>query len=85
MTSQVDARVEKKLGTVNDLNHSVHSSFDLDDNEFIVDVSVQPDVQKIETVTVAWTTTALIFAYVMIWLTYFVIVREKGLGLDVRT
>ncbi|EFQ96913.1 siderophore iron transporter mirB [Nannizzia gypsea CBS 118893] len=33
---------------------------------------VQPGVQSIEAVTVAWTSGALIFAYVMIWLTYFV-------------
>ncbi|KAM5432754.1 hypothetical protein MferCBS31731_007378 [Microsporum ferrugineum] len=33
---------------------------------------IQPGVQSIEAVTVAWTTGALIFAYVMVWLTYFV-------------
>ncbi|EGE05592.1 siderophore iron transporter [Trichophyton equinum CBS 127.97] len=33
---------------------------------------VQPGVQSIEAVTVAWTSRALIFAYAMIWLTYFV-------------
>ncbi|KAK2825765.1 hypothetical protein FQN49_007387 [Arthroderma sp. PD_2] len=33
---------------------------------------IQAGVQDIEAVTVAWTTNALIFAYIMIWLTYFV-------------
>lgn len=43
-----------------------------DGDESIVDAHSQPGVQNIEAVTVAWTTTALIFAYIMIWLTYFV-------------
>lgn len=34
--------------------------------------SAQEGVQNIEAVTLAWTKNALIFAYVMIWLTYFV-------------
>ncbi|KAK7418710.1 hypothetical protein QQX98_003728 [Neonectria punicea] len=34
--------------------------------------SPQPGVQNIEAVTVAWTTRALVFAYIIIWLTYFV-------------
>lgn len=72
MTLQVDARAEKQPGTVNDLDHSVHSDLDPDGDESIVDANAQPGVQNIEAVTVAWTTTALIFAYVMIWLTYFV-------------
>lgn len=72
MTTHADARDDKEPGTVNDLDHSVHSGHDYDSNESIIDANAQPGVQNIEAVTVAWTTNALIFAYVMIWLTYFV-------------
>lgn len=40
--------------------------------ESLPDTNAQTGVQNIEAVTVAWTSTALNFAYVMIWLTYFV-------------
>lgn len=74
MTPQANPNVEKEPSTVNDLEHSVHSDRDHDPNgdEPIVDIDAQPGVQNIEAVTMAWTTTALIFAYVIIWLTYFV-------------
>ena len=74
MTPQANPDVEKEPSTVNDLDHSVHSDRDHDPNgdEPIVDIDAQPGVQNIEAVTMAWTTTALIFAYVIIWLTYFV-------------
>ena len=45
------------------------------DSGFIATVresSAQPGVQNIEAVTVAWTTTTLIIAYIMIWIIYFV-------------
>lgn len=71
MTLQADADATKEPGIVNDLNDSVRSGSDPSD-ESIVDAHAQPGVQNIEAVTVAWTTNALIFAYVMIWLTYFV-------------
>ena len=72
MTPQVDAHDKKEPVTVNDFDNSVHSGPDPDSDESIVDAHAQPGVQNIEAVTVAWTTTALILAYVMIWLTYFV-------------
>ena len=72
MMPQADARTKQEPGTVNDLDHSVHSGPNPDSDESIVDANVQPGVQNIEAVTVAWTTTALIFAYVMIWLIYLV-------------
>ncbi|KAG6999328.1 MFS general substrate transporter [Physcia stellaris] len=68
MTLQADADATKEPGIVND---SVRSGSDPSD-EAIVDAHAQPGVQNIEAVTVAWTKNALIFAYVMIWLTYFV-------------
>ena len=71
MTLQADDDTTKEPGIVNDLDDSVRLGSDPDD-EPIVDVHAQPGVQNIEAVTVAWTTNALIFAYVMIWLTYFV-------------
>ena len=72
MPPQANARDDKEPGTVNDLDPSVHSGPYSDSDEPIVDTTVQPGVQNIEAVTVAWTTTALAFAYLMIWLTYFV-------------
>lgn len=71
MTLQADADATKESGMVHDLNDSVRSGSDPND-ESIVDTHAQPGVQNIEAVTAAWTTNALIFAYVMIWLTYFV-------------
>ncbi|CAF9905102.1 MAG: hypothetical protein HETSPECPRED_004873 [Heterodermia speciosa] len=72
MPPQAGARDDKEPGTVNDLDPSVHSGPYSDSDEPIVDTTAQPGVQNIEAVTVAWTTTALVFAYLMIWLTYFV-------------
>ena len=69
MAPQTD---EKGPGIVNELDDSVHSTPDSNRDEAIVDVHAQPGVQNIEAMTVAWTTSALIFAYIMIWLTYFV-------------
>ncbi|KAL8945035.1 MAG: hypothetical protein Q9216_000019 [Gyalolechia sp. 2 TL-2023] len=66
---QADARPEKETNIVNAVGQSEPSS---PDPESIVESHAQPGVQNIEAVTVAWTTTALIFAYIMIWLTYFV-------------
>lgn len=50
------------------------TNVDLDDNDaYCIPASdTQPGVQNIEAVTVAWTTSALVFVYIMIWLTYFV-------------
>lgn len=64
----------KEPSTINGLDDSVHSGPrpEPDDDGTIVDAHAQSGVQNIEAVTVAWTTTALIFAYVMIWLIYFV-------------
>ena len=76
MTPQTDAHDEKEPSTVNELDGSVHSSSTPDGNE-TADTNAQPGVQNIEAVTVAWTTNALIFAYVIIWITYFV---ESMLG-----
>ena len=72
MAPHADAGDDKEPGTVNDPDHAVHSGTYSDSDESVVDTNAQPGVQNIEAVTVAWTTTALIFAYVMIWLTYFV-------------
>ena len=45
---------------------------DDDDEDSHLASGTQPGVQNIEAVTVAWTARALVFAYIMIWLTYFV-------------
>lgn len=49
-----------------------HLDSNPDSDESAVDAGVQAGVQNIEAVTVTWTTRALIFAFVMIWLIYFV-------------
>jgi hypothetical protein len=42
------------------------------DSEPAVDPQTQPGIQNIEAVTMVWSTSALIAAYTMIWLIYFV-------------
>ncbi|KAF2724683.1 MFS general substrate transporter [Polychaeton citri CBS 116435] len=42
------------------------------DNEEVVNTEAQVGVQNIEGVTAAWTTTALVIAYILMWLIYFV-------------
>lgn len=70
MTSQVDAIPQKEAGISSKIDPSVHSDSDANRDESIDDAHVQPGVQNIEAVTVAWTTTALVIAYVIIWLIY---------------
>ncbi|KAF2001390.1 siderophore iron transporter mirB [Amniculicola lignicola CBS 123094] len=53
-------------------NDTVHSLPDGIDEDSLPDAEAQPGVQDMEAVTVAWTRNSLIFAYSMIWLTYFV-------------
>jgi MFS family permease len=45
---------------------------DISGTQSIIEPNAQPGVQNIEAVTTAWTATALIVTYVMIWLVYFV-------------
>ena len=70
MTPQADPLADKVPSILNDLDNSVPS--DPDGNESIVNAHPQSGVQKIETLTVAWTNTALVSAYAMIWVIYFV-------------
>ena len=74
MAPQVDDDEKQDASVVNDLEDSVPSDPDSGDlgEEPTIDTHAQPGVQNIEAVTVAWTTKALVFAYIMIWLTYFV-------------
>ena len=76
MTKQADFPADREPGTgsgnVNDWDSSVPSNPNPDGDETIGDAQTQSGVQKIEAVTVAWTTTALVVAYAMIWVTYFV-------------
>lgn len=50
---------------------TVSSPLELD-FEPAVDIHAQPGIQNIEAVTMVWSTSALITAYTMIWLIYFV-------------
>ncbi|RFU77966.1 siderophore iron transporter [Trichoderma arundinaceum] len=59
------------LGRHRDSNEDA-SLDDFNDDESITPFDIQSNNENIDSVTVPWTTTALIFAYIMIWLTYFV-------------
>lgn len=59
-------------GTDIDLDHSEHSPPPGHDDKSLPDTDAQSGVRSIEAVTVAWTTAALVLAYMRIWLTYFV-------------
>lgn len=73
MAQLADTGPQKNSGIVTDIEHAVADSQHQDTGgESIVDPTAQAGVQNIEAVTVAWTRTALIFAYAMIWLTYLV-------------
>ncbi|KAL9588680.1 MAG: hypothetical protein Q9203_002505 [Teloschistes exilis] len=78
MTSKLEAEAEahttskEPSSSVNDLDRTVNPAQLSDGDDSSVDSHAQPGVQNIEAVTMAWTTNSLIFAYVMIWLTYFV-------------
>lgn len=52
-----------------DVEHAADARHERDGSESMIDPSAQAGVQNIEAVTVAWTSAALTFAYVMIWLT----------------
>lgn len=69
---EVKAVSKEEPVSLNPLDRPLHSSSGPDGDESFVDTHAQVGVQKIEAVTVAWTTTALTIAYTMIWLTYFV-------------
>lgn len=71
MASQRLPDIEKVPTIVNDKPASVGSGANIT-NEPTIDTEAQAGVQNIEAVTVAWTTVALVFAYIIIWLTYFV-------------
>ncbi|KAF2846130.1 siderophore iron transporter-like protein mirB [Plenodomus tracheiphilus IPT5] len=72
MIFQANASPQKEARVVDDAERSVHSNSEQGADDLIADPTAQPGVQNIEAVTVAWTTAALTFAYIMIWLTYFV-------------
>ncbi|KAH9869830.1 hypothetical protein IAQ61_007043 [Plenodomus lingam] len=71
-TLHANAIPQKDVETVDDEGNSEYSHSEQDDDDASVDPTAQPGVQNMEAVTVTWTTAALTFAYIMIWLTYFV-------------
>jgi MFS family permease len=73
MASHAEAGFNKEpIAFPNEQESSDHQDVKTDGDDAIVDENAQPGVQQIEAVTVAWTTTALMVAYVMIWMIYFV-------------
>jgi len=70
--SEIQYNYQTMTPQADTLDGKVYSGPDSPDgDESIIDANAQPGVQNIEAVTVAWTNTALIVAYVMIWLIYF--------------
>lgn len=76
---QADSPVDD-LGHVHDTPHDKVHGWDIDAEtpndtligENSVDARFQPGIQKIEAVTISWSTSSLIIAFVLIWLVYFV-------------
>jgi MFS family permease len=71
MASQADSRIEADLKWHDTTQDTVHDLQNSDDDDH-VDTRFQPGVQDIEAVTIAWSRTWLIIAYILIWITYFV-------------
>lgn len=69
MIPQPHASPQKESEIVTDIEQPADSHHEEDGNDPIIDPNAQAGVQNIEAVTVAWTTAALTFAYVMMWLT----------------
>lgn len=72
MSSNPPALAEKEAGIVDNLKESVHSNLEPDSDNSSISANAQPGVQHMEAVTIVWSITALIIAYVMIWIFYFV-------------
>lgn len=66
---EADFRPEENTKAINAAQEAVHDNSEDDEH---VDTTVQPGIQDIEAVTITWSKTWLIIAYILIWLTYFV-------------
>ncbi|OLN87993.1 Siderophore iron transporter mirB 1 [Colletotrichum chlorophyti] len=55
-------------------DHEAHPVFD---SEKSVSSNAQAGVQNTEAITSTWTTTSLVVAYVLIWITYFVVLMQQ--------
>ncbi|KAL7795069.1 major facilitator superfamily domain-containing protein [Trichoderma ceciliae] len=73
-SSQTALIDEENVNLLDDLRDSTEfAHLDIyNDNESIAPSDVQFSIEDIETATVPWTAGALVFAYIIIWLTYFV-------------
>lgn len=67
----VDAPVEAEAKYNSPTKDAVHEVESSDDDQQI-NVTFQPGVQDIEAVTITWSRTWLIVAYILIWITYFI-------------
>ena len=68
MAPPTDPPIEINITSKSDLDHNDQPT---PTDTATPDAEAQPGVQNIEAVTIAWTTTALVIAYTLIWLTYF--------------
>lgn len=69
MAYEDDSRSEAHAKVLGATEDTIHDGPSDDDH---VDTTVQPGVQDIEAITITWSKTWLIVAYILIWLTYFV-------------
>lgn len=66
-----DPLKDSKIGTETDITSSDHSATEPAQDE-LPDAHAQNGIQDIEATTVAWTKNALIIAYILLWVIYFV-------------
>ncbi|EPE34450.1 MFS general substrate transporter [Glarea lozoyensis ATCC 20868] len=71
-TKDVSENYISEKPSTSELKHSVDVIHGNASNDKSVDTNFQPGVQKAEAITIAWSLKALIMAYVVIWLVYFV-------------
>ncbi|PTB36956.1 uncharacterized protein TrAFT101_007184 [Trichoderma asperellum] len=67
----VDPPLEAEAKYSNKAENTIHEVESSDDNQQ-VNTTFQPGVQDIEAVTITWSRTWLIVAYILIWITYFI-------------
>nr|POE54268.1 siderophore iron transporter mirb [Quercus suber] len=66
------AETPSKMPATDDREVGNYGSISNSSGKDIIDTNAQAGVQAVEATTTAWTTSALVIAYILIWITYFV-------------
>ncbi|RFU77962.1 siderophore iron transporter mirb [Trichoderma arundinaceum] len=66
---------EKQTAVIHDINHGTDSP---KDDETAIHTDAQAGVQGVEAIAIVWSKTALITAYILIWIVYFVMLMQQG-------